>query len=328
MCYGKYAPKLKCTRQPKKKGVLRKEMDRPGFTIGPLHVAWYGVIIVSAALVGAWVATIEAKRRKLDPEEVLNGLIVVLILGIIGARLYHVFSSPAGGSVGWSYYRQNPIAIFKIWEGGLAVYGAIVGGVVGVVLYCWLRKFKPLEWLDVGAPGLAIAQVIGRWGNFVNQELYGPPTDLPWGITIPPENRIVPYNDLTRYPLTTRFHPVFLYESLWSLLGFALLMGVGRRFKDRLRKGDIFLLYLVWYPLGRFFVEYLRPDAWVLGPLAAAQVFALIIIALAVLGVVCLHRRPLPVPETDSLEGATVEESVSISDAPKGDAATPDSLEN
>ena len=269
-------------------------MDRVAFTIGPVPVYWYGIIIVSAAMMGAWIASVEARRRGLNPDEVWNGLIVALILGIIGARLYHVFSSPAGGSVGWSYYRQNPIAILKIWEGGLGIYGAIVGGVLGVLLYCWVRKFNPLEWLDVGAPGLAIAQAIGRWGNFVNQELYGPPTSLPWGITIAPENRIVPYNDLTRYPPTTRFHPVFFYESLWSLVGFALLMWIGRRFQDRLRKGDIFLLYLVWYPMGRFFIEFLRPDAWMLGPLAAAQVFALIIMALAVLSMVYLHRRPLP----------------------------------
>jgi phosphatidylglycerol:prolipoprotein diacylglycerol transferase len=297
-------------------------MDGVAFSIGPWPVYWYGIIVVGATMVGAWVASIEAKRRGLDPEEVWNGLIVALIMGIIGARLYHVFSSPAGGSVGWSYYRQNPLAILKIWEGGLGIYGAIVGGAAGVLLYCLVRKFNPLEWLDVGAPGLAAAQVIGRWGNLVNQELYGPPTDLPWGITISPRNRIALYHDLSRFPETTRFHPVFLYESLWSLLGFALLMWVGRRFKDRLRKGDIFLLYLVWYPLGRFFVEYLRPDAWMLGPLAAAQVFALIIIALAVLGMVYLHQRRLPVPETDASEDVAVEGSVSTSDVLENDTAT------
>ncbi len=297
-------------------------MDRVAFSIGPLPIHWYGIIIVTAAIVGAWVATIEAKRRRLDPDEVWNGLIVTLILGIIGARLYHVFSSPEGGSVGWSYYRQNPIAILKIWEGGLGIYGAILGGAIGVLLYCWFRKFNPLEWLDVGAPGLAIAQVIGRWGNYVNQELYGPPTDLPWGITIPQENRIVPYNNLAQYPPTTRFHPVFLYESLWSLLGFALLMWVGRRFKDRLRQGNIFLLYLVWYPLGRFLVEYLRPDAWMMGSLAAAQVFALVMVALAVVGLVYLNRRPLPAPEAVSVEGATPEEVTSAPEAVSLEDAT------
>jgi phosphatidylglycerol:prolipoprotein diacylglycerol transferase len=301
-------------------------MNPVAFTIGPVSVYWYGIFIVTAAMVGGWVATIEARRRGLDPDEVWNGLIVALILGIVGARLYHVFSSPLGGSVGWSYYRQNPLAIFKIWEGGLGIYGAIVGGVLGVLLFCWIRKLKPLEWLDVGAPGLAIAQVIGRWGNFVNQELYGPPTDLPWGITIVPENRYLEYRSL---PPETRFHPVFLYESLWSLLGFALLMWVGRRFKDRLRKGGIFLLYLIWYPLGRFFIEFLRPDAWMLGPLAAAQVFALIAAALAILGMIYMHRRPLPAAEMDQGEESVVPGEVSLSavseDQGREEEATPTS---
>ena len=286
-------------------------MDPVAFTIGTIPVHWYGIIIVSAAMVGGWVASIEAKRRGLDPDEVWNGLIVALIFGIIGARLYHVFSSPEGGSVGWSYYRQNPAAILKIWEGGLGIYGAIIGGMIGVLLYCWIRKFSPLEWLDVGAPGLAAAQVIGRWGNFVNQELYGPPTNLPWGLTISPEHRIYPYNDLSKYPASTHFHPVFLYESLWSLLGFALLMWAGRRFKDRLREGDIFLLYLAWYPLGRFFIEFLRPDAWMMGGLAAAQVFALLVIVLAVLVMVFLHRRPLPAVKSLGSEEAVISEPVS-----------------
>jgi len=285
-------------------------MNPVAFTIGPVSVYWYGIIIVTAAMVGGWVAAIEAKRRGLDPDEVWNGLIVALILGIIGARLYHVFSSPLGGSVGWSYYRQNPLAILQIWEGGLGIYGAIVGGVFGVLLYCWIRKLKPLGWLDVGAPGLAIAQVIGRWGNFVNQELYGPPTDLPWGMTIAPENRYLEHRAL---PPETRFHPVFLYESLWSLVGFVLLMWVGRRFKDRLRKGSIFLLYLIWYPLGRFFIEFLRPDAWMLGPLAAAQVFALIAVALAIVGMIYLHRRPLPAAEMGQGEESVVPGEVSLS---------------
>jgi len=285
-------------------------MNPIAFKIGPIPVYWYGITIVSAAIAGAWVAATEAKRRGLDPEEVWNGLIVALIMGIIGARLYHVFSSPMGGSVGWSYYRQNPLAILKIWEGGLGVYGAIVGGMIGVLLYCWVRKFKPLEWLDVGTPGLALAQVIGRWGNFVNQELYGPPTDLPWGIRIPMANRYLEHREL---PPETRFHPVFLYESLWSLIGFALLMWIGRRFEDRLRKGDIFLLYLIWYPLGRFLIEFLRPDAWMLGSLAAAQVFALIAIALAILGIIYLHRRPLPAAEMGTLEEATEPDRISLS---------------
>ena len=266
-------------------------MDRIAFTIGPVSVYWYGIIIVSAAMVGAWVATIEAKRRGMDADEVWNGLIVALIMGIIGARLYHVFSSPAGGSGGWSYYSENPLAILKIWEGGLGIYGAIIGGVIGVLLYCWIRKLSPLEWLDVGTLGLIIAQVIGRWGNFVNQELYGPPTNLPWGVTIGMSYRIPPYNDPTVYPADTRFHPAFLYESLWNLLGFLLLMYVARRYADRLLDGDVLCLYAIWYPVGRIFVEALRPDAWLIGGIAAAQIFAAIAIVVSVAIILYRHRR-------------------------------------
>jgi phosphatidylglycerol:prolipoprotein diacylglycerol transferase len=195
---------------------------------------------------------------------------------MIGARLYHVFSNPEGGMVGWDYYREHPVEILYVWQGGLGIYGAIVGGLLGVLLYAWRAGLRPLRWLDYGAPGLALGQAVGRWGNFVNQELYGPPTDLPWGLTIDPAHRIVPYNDLEKYPPDTLFHPTFLYESLWCLLLFGGLAVVAQRFKPRLKDGDIFFGYLIGYPLGRFFLEYLRPDAWMIGPIAAAQLFALI----------------------------------------------------
>jgi phosphatidylglycerol:prolipoprotein diacylglycerol transferase len=206
---------------------------------------------------------------------------VAVILGIVGARLYHVFSQPEGGMLGWDYYRKNPIEILYIWQGGLGIYGAIVGGALGVVLYAWRARLNPLKWLDYGAPGLALGQAIGRWGNFINQELYGPPTDLPWGLQIDPQHRIMPYNDLERYPQDILFHPTFLYESLWCLLVFGVLAVVAHKFKNRLRKGDILLGYLVGYPLGRFFLEYLRPDAWMIGPIAAAQLFAVICVIAA-----------------------------------------------
>jgi phosphatidylglycerol:prolipoprotein diacylglycerol transferase len=183
--------------------------------------------------------------------------------------------------VGWDYYRTHPIEILYIWQGGLGIYGAIVGGLLGVVLYTWRAGLRPLKWLDYGAPGLALGQAVGRWGNFVNQELYGPPTDLPWGLKIDPQHRIVPYNNLEKYPPDTLFHPTFLYESLWALLVFGVLALIADRFKDRLKEGDILLGYLIGYPLGRFFLEYLRPDAWMIGPIAAAQLFAIITVVAA-----------------------------------------------
>jgi len=161
-------------------------MDPIAFHIGPLSVHWYGITIVVATLVGSYVANLEAKRRGQDPDHVWNALLLCLVLGIIGARLYHVFSSPRGGMLGWDYYRQNPVAILQIWHGGLGIYGAVVGGLLGIYIYARLNKLSFLQWADIGAMGLILAQVIGRWGNFINQELYGYPTNLPWGIAIAP----------------------------------------------------------------------------------------------------------------------------------------------
>ena len=261
------------------------------FHLGPLTVYWYGVILVTGMLVGAYVAAFEARRRGENEDHVWNMLIVVILLGIVGARLYHVFSSPAGSNIGWAYYRLHPAAIFYIWDGGLGIYGAIVGGLIGVLLYTYRNKLNLLRYLDIGAPGLLIGQAIGRWGNFANQELYGPPTTLPWGIAIDQYHRIAPFGDLTKYPLTTRFQPDFLYESLWSLVGVILLLVIGRKFADKLKEGDLFLAYLVWYPLGRLWVEALRPDAWRLGNIPTAQIISVVLIVIAAVLLLVRHLK-------------------------------------
>jgi phosphatidylglycerol:prolipoprotein diacylglycerol transferase len=258
--------------------------------IGPLTIYWYGLLITMGALAGAYVATFEARRRGEDPDHVWNGLILCLIFGLIGARLYHVISSPAGG-VGWSYYRQHPLDIIAFWKGGLrglGIYGAVVGGIAAVYVYARLNKLDVLTWLDIGAPGLILGQAIGRWGNFFNQELYGYPTDLPWGIPIDPAYRLEEFRVLGS---DARFHPTFFYEFLWNMMVFAVLMVVGRRYGDRLLKGDILLLYAILYPLGRFFVEFQRPDAWTVGGFAMAQILALVSIVVSGAIMVYRHRR-------------------------------------
>jgi phosphatidylglycerol:prolipoprotein diacylglycerol transferase len=259
----------------------------PSFNIGPLSIHFYGIIIVAGALVGGYVATIEARRRGEEPEHVWNALTWCLIGGILGARLYHVLSSPQGDVVGFQFYFvTNPfetIRIFgasipfptalMIWNGGLGIFGGVAGGVLALAIYAWRNNLSILRWLDIAAPGLTLAQAIGRWGNYINQELYGPPTTLPWGIRIDAEYRLPQFADLTRFPLeTTRFHPVFLYESLWNLAAFIVLMVIGRRLKDRLVDGDIVSLYLFLYGLGRLFIEALRPDAWLVGGIPTAQI--------------------------------------------------------
>ena len=261
------------------------------FRLGPLTIYWYGIIIMTAALVGGTIASFEAKRRGENEEHIWNMLIFVVLLGIVGARLYHVFSSPAGSNLGWAYYREHPWAIFEIWNGGLGIYGAVVGGFLGILLYTYRARLNLLRYLDLGAPALLMGQAIGRWGNFVNQELYGPPTTLPWGIPIDEFHRILPFNDLGQYPLTVRFHPVFLYESLWNLIGFVLILVAGRKLAGKLKEGDLFLAYLVWYPVGRLWVEALRPDAWKIGNIPTAQIISVVLIVAAVALLVLRHRR-------------------------------------
>jgi phosphatidylglycerol:prolipoprotein diacylglycerol transferase len=173
-----------------------------------------------------------------------------------------------------------------IRQGGLAIYGAVAGGVFALWLYARLKRLDFLTWADFAAPGLFLGQAIGRWGNFFNQELYGKPTTLPWGIPIEQRYRLPQFADL---PETARFHPTFLYESLWCLFSFGLLFYLGRRYGDRLLRGDIFLLWGILYPLGRFFTEMQRPDAWLVRGIPMAQIIALAVIV--VCGGIMLYRH-------------------------------------
>ncbi|TFG70649.1 MAG: prolipoprotein diacylglyceryl transferase [Anaerolineales bacterium] len=264
------------------------------FAIGNYGIHWYGLIIVVGILLGARVATYQAKSAGLSPDTIWDMLLIVVVTAVIGARVYHVFSSPSNGLIGWEYYKHHPIETLYIWQGGLGIYGAIIGGAIGVGLFCWRRKLNPLQWLDILAPGMALGQAIGRWGNYMNQELYGPPTTLPWGLRITPENRILAYADLNQYPVTTLFHPTFLYESLGALLVCLVLIWIADRFRNNLLHGDMLLLYLAGYSIVRFFTEFLRPDAWMAGALAAAQIFALVSIGFSLLVLLIrhtLHRR-------------------------------------
>ncbi|MFQ6015759.1 MAG: prolipoprotein diacylglyceryl transferase [Anaerolineae bacterium] len=272
------------------------------FRLGPLEFRWYGLLLVIGVLLGAFVASREARRRGQDPNHVWDGLLWCLIFGIVGARLYHVISSPAGTTIGLQYYLQHPIEILAFRQGGLGIYGAVAGGVLGLYIFARRRGLKVLPWLDIAAPSLLLGQAIGRWGNFFNQELYGYPTDLPWGIPIEQSHRLPIFADL---PASTRFHPTFLYESIWNFLAFLALIFLARRFKERWLDGDIFALYLILYPLGRFFVEMQRPDAWTILGVAAAQIVAMGCILASVVWMVYRRRRareaPAPAPASGPL---------------------------
>lgn len=277
---------------------------RPGICIGPLPVNFYGIIIVLGAIVGGYIAASEARRRGENPEVAWDGLIWVVIAGIIGARLYHVISTPEGCTAvlprcGWPWYQNHPEDIvLGIRDGGLGIFGAVVGGALAAIVYARRRRLPVLKWLDFAAPGLIVGQAIGRWGNFVNQELYGPPTDLPWGIPIGAAYRTYDYVDLARYPVdTTRFHPLFLYESTLNLLGFVVLIVVGRRWGHRLKDGDLILLYLIWYPIVRIFVESYRFDAWTsIGDIPTASLISIVAAVAALVTLIFRHRSPAAAP--------------------------------
>ncbi|MGA7193203.1 MAG: prolipoprotein diacylglyceryl transferase [Anaerolineales bacterium] len=254
---------------------------------------YYGIMLMLGAVAGAWLASVELKRRGYDPEMVWDLLIYLIIGGVIGARLWHVFTpTPASGLTTY-YYLTHPFEIVEIWKGGLGIPGSIIGGLIALMFY--VRKYKAisfLEWTDIAAPGLALGQAIGRWGNYFNQELYGSPTNLPWGIKITDAAaRVAPYNDLTKYPLdVTRFHPLFLYESILNLANMFLLIWLTRRFAKKLKQGDIFLVYLIFYPTVRFFLEFLRVDYPIIGGVDPNQVLVAVVALLAAVVLIWRHR--------------------------------------
>ncbi len=273
--------------------------SRIALDLGFVKIYWYGVVITLGMILATYVASVELRRRKLDPNIAWDGALWVIGLGIIGARLYHVFSSPNDGSnSGWAYYSRNPLQIIAIWNGGLGIYGGIIGGTVGVLIVAWRSRAPLWKLADSVVPGLALGQAVGRWGNYFNQELYGGPTGSDWwGITIDPAHRIrtpsADFTDLSRYPLETRFHPTFLYESIWNAVGFAGLMLIARRFSARLRDGDVAGLYFIWYGVGRSWIELLfRPDAWRIGnALPTAVVISIIAILFGVVLIARNHAR-------------------------------------
>lgn len=228
-----------------------------GFT--QLIVRWYGVLIVAGVLAASFYASWYVKRKDEDPNIVWDLLIWLLISGIIGARLWYVIAEIIGGR---TRYLDDPIRILYINEGGLNILGGVIVGIF--VTWVYTKRNNIDFWLiaDAVGPAYLIGQAIGRWGNFINQELYGPPTTLPWGITIGAEHRIPPWNDLALYPVeSTRFHPTFAYEMIWNLLLAGVIIYLIVKYGDRIRTGVVAGLSLIAAGVGRTWIEtYFRPD--------------------------------------------------------------------
>jgi phosphatidylglycerol---prolipoprotein diacylglyceryl transferase len=253
---------------------------------GFITLRWYGLLIASAVLIGVSLSAYLAKRRGVDPD-LLNDLAIWLVVAAIpAARLYYV-------AFEWKNYVNRPEEIFAIWHGGIAIHGAILGGSLAAFIFSRLKRVSFWQLTDLVAPSLILGQAIGRWGNFFNSEAFGRPTDLPWKLYIPLAQRPPGYTQFEY------FHPTFLYESLWNLGVFVLLMVLffrGLKGRLPLKVGTLFMVYLATYSLGRFWIEGLRMDSLMLGPLRMAQVISLVGVALGTLGLFWLYglRRSLP----------------------------------
>lgn len=240
--------------------------DQFGIHIGTLlYLRYYGLILVSGAFAGGYLASLEARRRGHNPDLVWDAILWALIAGIIGARIWHILTPPpsmvaAGLTTQW--YLTHPLVVtdhglegaLAVWNGGLGIPGAVAGGLLGLYLFTRRAKLNFAEWADIAAPGIALGQAIGRWGNYVNQELYGRPSTLPWAIHI--STPVAPYTDPS-----LRFHPTFLYESIGNFIICLALLYIARRYADRLKRGDLFILYMIFYPALRFAMEFLRLDS-------------------------------------------------------------------
>ncbi|MEM8531531.1 MAG: prolipoprotein diacylglyceryl transferase [Chloroflexota bacterium] len=232
------------------------------FTIGPITLRWYGLLIMAGVLAGGYVASRYVQKRGHDPNTIWDLMLWVMIPALLGARLYYVFIQSPRGPDGFDRFMANPGLILQIWTGGLHIFGEFVFGFAALIAFVRWQKLPLLVYLDAVGLALPLAQAIGRQANFINQELYGPPTTLPWGLLIDGNHRVPPYTDLVQYPEGTLFHPLFLYESVWNFIGFGVLFWISRRYASMLKAGDLFLMYLIWYPFGRFFIEFLRTDSW------------------------------------------------------------------
>ena len=252
-------------------------VNETAFSVGGFQVKWYAILISIGFLLAVLYACKSAKKMNIDVNHLIDATLAGLIGGIVCARLYYVFFFP-----GNSYYFENPIEILKIHEGGLAIYGGIIGGLLFGGIVAKLRKMKVPAVLDVASLGYLIGQGIGRWGNFINQEAFGSATNLPWGMYSDNTELVVPGSPV---------HPCFLYESILCLIGFVLLHIFTRKF--RRYDGQTFILYVIWYGACRFFIEGLRTDSLLVPhtTLRVSQLVAAVCVVIGVLLLIAFRRK-------------------------------------
>ena len=250
-------------------------IDPVAIQIGPLSIRWYALCIMTGLILAVYLAMKEAPRKKINPDDILDFILIAFPLAIIGARLYYVVFD-------WFYYVKHPAEIIAIWQGGIAIYGGLITGAVVLLVFSYYHFIKPLDFLDIAAPGVMLAQAIGRWGNFINQEAYG--------------KAVKSLNYLPDF-IRKQMHidgsyrtPTFLYESVWNLLGFAIIM-VARRRKNFLKQGEITFFYLIWYGCGRFVIEGMRTDSLMFMGLRVSQWLSAILVLVGLVALIWRRRQ-------------------------------------
>ncbi|MBC6297530.1 prolipoprotein diacylglyceryl transferase [Listeria sp. FSL L7-1517] len=256
-------------------------LDPVAIQLGNISVKWYGVIIASAVVIALILALSEASKRKMDKEIIVDLLIWAIPISIISARIYYVVFE-------WDFYKNNLSEIVKIWHGGIAIYGALIGAVLTAVIFSRIKKISFWQLADVVAPSLIIAQAIGRWGNFMNQEAHGAETTRTFL-----ENLHLPEFIINQMYIDGAYYqPTFLYESLWNVLGFIILLIIRR---TKIRRGELFLSYVIWYSFGRFFIEGMRTDSLMWGDFRVSQVLSVLLIILSI-GIIVYRRLKMNPP--------------------------------
>ncbi|HJX68404.1 MAG TPA: prolipoprotein diacylglyceryl transferase [Candidatus Limnocylindrales bacterium] len=257
--------------------------------LGPFEIRWYGIGYVAAIVAGTWLATREARRRGERADVIIDGVVFLAIAALIGGRAYHVIDQ-------WAYYRDHLAQIILPPYSGLGIYGGLFTGMLATIWFARRRHLSFWRWGDILAPCILLAQAVGRWGNFMNQELYGPPTNLPWGIAIQCQYRVAEFACPAQggtTPVDAHFIPLFFYESMLSLLGVFVMLYLWRRFTAQRRiliAGDVGLLYFVWYGIERSLLETLRGGwNWTWFGIATAQLVGLGAAAAAIIAIAVRH---------------------------------------
>lgn len=249
-------------------GIVFNYIDPVAFNLGPLSVRWYGIIIAVGILLGYFVAQRALVKAGLHKDTLVDIIFYSALFGFIAARIYFVIFQ-------WPYYAENPGEIIKIWHGGIAIHGGLIGGFIAGVIVCKVKNLNPFQIGDIVAPSIILAQGIGRWGNFMNHEAHGGPVSRAFLEQLHLPNFIIE----NMYINGQYYHPTFLYESVWDVAGFIILVNI----RKHLKLGETFFLYLTWYSIGRFFIEGLRTDSLMLtSNIRVAQLVSILLILISI----------------------------------------------